>query len=590
MSGAASLPYHGDDPAALLVVAAQIQQARGRLAALNDGLVDARGDLTRSWNGGAAEVGDAEVGRAIAATAQGVGRLDVARSAVLNCSDELTEIRLTINALRVEWDFNERQISLLNGLVTGPAGASADVVEQQRMAELARYQGNQAALLEDWRHQAGLADTATLACAEKLTGSIQGEEFAAAAGTAHGSLAAALGTELLGLDDSLLSRLASGDSSSWNRFSAADQAFLLAIARDSGFPPAEISPQSVNAAWISLDPLAQQALIHAQPASVGVLDGIPAVARDQANRMLLPALSAQLEAELRALGPRPRDAGTPTYLDPTPGVQYAWDRQHTVLSGELAGLSFLGVGLATADPTPVYLMGLDLQDRGKAIVSIGNPDIAANVATSIPGTGAGLASISGDIARSASLYQSAQAAGSRSTAVITWLGYSPPPSLPDAAYDSYADNGGPALNGFADGLRATHLGEPSHNTVLVHSYAALVVAAAASGGNQLAMDDVVVAGGTGMELPNAESVHLVSVPPDQMRNHLFATLAENDPIGFSSPVHADLPSDPGFGATVFDAGVPDGMLSAHSAYWDPQTNALTTMGQIIAGVRIDGPR
>ena len=39
--------------------------------------------------------------------------------------------------------------------------------------------------------------------------------------------------------------------------------------------------------WAGLTPAARQAAIAADPAGVGALDGVPAAARDQANRLLL---------------------------------------------------------------------------------------------------------------------------------------------------------------------------------------------------------------------------------------------------------------------------------------------------------------
>lgn len=84
-----------------------------------------------------------------------------------------------------------------------------------------------------------------------------------------------------------------------------------------------------------------------------------------------------------------------------------------------------------------------------------------------------------DIDRSDRMVAAATEAGSPATAVVTWLGYDAPDDLVDAASESYADNGKGALAGFEDGLRATHQGVPSHNTVVGHSYGTTLVGHAA---------------------------------------------------------------------------------------------------------------
>ena len=60
-------------------------------------------------------------------------------------------------------------------------------------------------------------------------------------------------------------------------------------------PPAGASPEVVYAWWQGLTARQRQAIIAAAPGAIGNLDGIPAAARDEANRV--------------SLGPRPRPAG-----------------------------------------------------------------------------------------------------------------------------------------------------------------------------------------------------------------------------------------------------------------------------------------
>src|SRR5256885_2058344 len=122
-----------------------------------------------------------------------------------------------------------------------------------------------------------------------------------------------------------------------------------------------------------------------------------------------------------------------------------------------------------------FLPGIDTAGNGRAIVAMGNPDTAANVATYVPGTGARLEMAGADMDRSDRMLASATKAGSPSTSVITWIGYDAPQSIPSAASESYAEGAKKDLDRFQDGLRATHEGPPSHNTVLGHSYGSTVI-------------------------------------------------------------------------------------------------------------------
>ncbi|WP_067544115.1 hypothetical protein [Nocardia crassostreae] len=63
-------------------------------------------------------------------------------------------------------------------------------------------------------------------------------------------------------------------------------------------PPKDGSPAENRAWWDSLTAAEKTDLISTQPASVGNLDGLPADARDRANRNLIPIERARLEQEL----------------------------------------------------------------------------------------------------------------------------------------------------------------------------------------------------------------------------------------------------------------------------------------------------
>ena len=158
----------------------------------------------------------------------------------------------------------------------------------------------------------------------------------------------------------------------------------------------------------------------------------------------------------------------------------------------------------------------------------------------------------------------------------------------------YAHDGAGALDRFQDGLRATHDGVASHNTVLGHSYGTTLVGAAAQDGHHLNADDVVLVASPGAMAEHASDLSLTGVDPQTNGDHVFATKAQYDPV----PLYAELggllggdPTQPGFGAHDFtSASGGEGPwyqlgwnLDAHSSYWEPGNPSLIGMGKIVAG-------
>lgn len=192
---------------------------------------------------------------------------------------------------------------------------------------------------------------------------------------------------------------------------------------------------------------------------------------------------------------------------------------------------------------------------------------------------------------------SAAVAGSPSTSVITWVGYDAPPGFVDAASEDYAEGAKKDLDRFQDGLRATHEGVPSHNTIVGHSYGSTVIGHTARD-EGINADELVFVGSPGVGVNNAAQLNF---PTD----HVHATVAEHDIIHLSNiesvdhesgkahdPIHDRDPTRQGFGAHVFgsDPGTPGSWYErylsreAHSQYWEENNSSLDNMGRIIAGV------
>ncbi|GAB3883018.1 hypothetical protein GCM10029964_041670 [Kibdelosporangium lantanae] len=263
----------------------------------------------------------------------------------------------------------------------------------------------------------------------------------------------------------------------------------------SAFPPPGTSPMEVKKWWDSLTPAEQESLLFTRAAQVGGLDGVPAVVRDRANRSLLAGLEGRSRAdELRLLG--------------RGDLSEAEQKQLADVRAKQNGLRAIESRL-TREP-PAFVLGVDVNGNGRAIIASGNPDTAVNVATFVPGTGANLGGVGGLIDRSDRMLGAAANAGSPSTAVITWVGYDAPQDLLQAGDAKYADKARGDLDRFQDGLRATHEGAPSHNTVVGHSYGTTVIGHTAHE-NVLNVDDVVFVGSPGVGVRHASDLNL---PPD----------------------------------------------------------------------------
>jgi hypothetical protein len=312
--------------------------------------------------------------------------------------------------------------------------------------------------------------------------------------------------------------------------------------------PAPSTPaRQVSAWWAQLGGADRQWLLIHRPDEVGGLDGVPVADRDTANRAVLA----------RAL-----------------------DRGDSV-----AGLTAIEDRLDNPELPRAYLVKLSTDGDGQAIVAIGNPDSATDVLTDVPGAGADLATIGSLIDRADAVSAAATRLGpDHQLASVAWLGYDPPDGA-DAALSRAAGAGSAALDSFVDGLRATHDGAPSHNTVLGHSYGSLTVGVTARD-RGLAADDLIFVGSPGAGVDRASELGL---PADR----IWSSTAENDPVQHYAPglrqIAADIltnvgrptpafygdsepdtflhfgvnPSSPAFGGHVF-ASDPSG---GHNGYW-----------------------
>ncbi|ATY11738.1 hypothetical protein CU254_15670 [Amycolatopsis sp. AA4] len=394
---------------------------------------------------------------------------------------------------------------------------------------------------------------------------------------------------------SVLDRAAAG------QFGTGDESTVAAAAADGAKnpgltlpePPPNATPAQNAAWWATLSAAERNSLFRDRPGTIGAMNGLPAVDRDRANRIVLDRdyqdLQHQRDDLRRRLNGMKRS-------DPQQQEEYlSLERQLDALNGKITGMDQIRNRLDHALPgqPPAFLLGVDPANSGHAIVAIGDPDHAVNVATYVPGTTAGVNDgMATDIYRSDAMMHMATQMGSPSTSVITWAGYDAPQTLADAASTGYADEAEPSLRSFQDGLGAAHHG-PMNTTVVGHSYGTTVVGQTARDLG-LPADRLVMVASPGVGVDHADQLHLDGTPQDQVGQHVYSTKALTDPIpvftNFDGPdIGLDnvdpLGPDPTtdwFGGRTFhsDAGNP---ATSHSDYWNRDSSSLKSLGKIIAG-------
>jgi hypothetical protein len=304
-------------------------------------------------------------------------------------------------------------------------------------------------------------------------------------------------------------------------------------------------PEAVALWWAALPLTVQLAALRADPAGLGGRDGLPAWARDIANRQLLAA------------------ALDDPWLDEY-SLRTARAVARRIDDEEAAGRQ---VQLQLFDPA-----------GDRVILGLGDLDTADAVALLVPGIqntpGDDLGALLGDardVGRAARL-----AAPGTTVATVVWLGYDSPGHPGQILTRRNAVEGG---NELADSLAGLHAGREAvaaadaRATVLAHSYGTVVVDEAADAPGLLDADAVVLLGSPGME-EDAGSLEVAEVydaaaPGDLVvLSRWFGRWTGSDAFGSEA-----LPVDP-------EAG--------HSDYYDPEGPTLAAVGEVVAGVRTPG--
>ena len=360
--------------------------------------------------------------------------------------------------------------------------------------------------------------------------------------------------------------------------------------------PLPADPKQFNTLWNRLT-AEEKDWLYRQDHSVGNHPGMPwdppdRLGKDHYNRLHLTEVAQQVQSDVDRIQHDIEEVTSGAQVDD--GAVYALLSQLTAARDRLAGYTAVAATLASTDGPKRYLGLLD--ESGRGAVSVGNPDVARRTAVFVPGTGQGLTRMPFSDQKAFAMYAAARAADSGlrpdDVAVVTWMDYDRPMDLSRAAFPQPAYGGAGRLDAFEDGQRASHVGAPSIDTVIGHSYGSTVVGAAASHGRHLDADNVIAVGSPGMLVDRAGRLDL------RPGAEVYVMRAAHDAISVGGIVTdwtlgAD-PIGPGFGARrlAADPGPPGPFglpsIGAHSSYWAAGNVALKNFGAVIAGLPAGG--
>ncbi|MGX1778277.1 putative alpha/beta hydrolase [Nocardia brasiliensis] len=377
--------------------------------------------------------------------------------------------------------------------------------------------------------------------------------------------------------------------------------YVPPVQLDDAVPDAD--PRVVHDWWTSLTPVERQAIMSEHPEAIGNLNGIPVRDRSAANERVM-------NADIR----RVEDVGVPidTIAKNPAGYGLTADdltRYHNAINvrAGLDGYSRPSEFLPGGDPPapyPTYLYvyePLAFGGKGRAAISIGDPDIAPNTAVLVPGASQSVRASDGSEQgwftaqreQAHNLYvESNRADPDRPTAVLAWMGYdSPDNGITAVAWpDPTAMRaGGDLLAHDVDGLWATHQGA-SHVTAVGYSAGAIVTADAAAGSG-MRVNDMVLLGPV-----STDQAHTVADLRLEGGN-AYVGAASNDLNAHLAQARlpGPDPSGPEFGAERIKAETPesystrwawpitDDSVSGHLHYFTAGSQSLYATADITSG-------
>jgi hypothetical protein len=358
-------------------------------------------------------------------------------------------------------------------------------------------------------------------------------------------------------------------------------------------PPSTAS--GVAGWWATLTVEQQQEAVGRWPEAVGPTDGLPAWARDRANRVLLDRAEADLAAQVVVLQPGPPTWGD--LLEPT-GLAgaatigtFGGGTRRVAYQQAVAKLSAVRATrqvLDQPDGQRRQLLSVDVSGRSAHVaVAVGDLDHAHHVAVVVPGfTTTVERDLVGADRVSADLADEARRAASlvgddRAVAAVTWIGYDIPQTS-DTLHSGHsvvlrrsAQAGAVPLAAFLGGIAPGR-----HVTLVGHSYGSTTAGLAVARGGT-GVEDLVALGSPGL---GTSAVAEFGLPPSRV--HVLE--ADEDPVadlGWFGPDPSGLPGVDRL--STEDATLPDGSggirSTGHSAYLARGTTSQWNVAAVVAG-------
>jgi hypothetical protein len=538
-----------------------VETAFRGLGAVRDRLVDADTDLVAAtppagWTGVAADGAGREHGRIAEQLRRTVAGVSALRPALAGAADTITDLHRELDLVDGLAAARGYRINPDGSVVPPPAAAGLSALTAQlQAAELAEI-------------TLSLADV--LRRAEELDTTLTAALLAVASGQ---------------IDDG------TGDSLR----GAAEHA--LGPQRPPLAPPAGATPEQNAAWWAGLSPVQREVITLTDPDLIGNRDGIPAPARDEANRARLDAETDRTDALIAATRARiaelpPRSPGA--IADPVDDVRHQLEDHLADLQDQRDALTAVDDTI-DADPGGRQLLLLDVDGHAepRAAVAIGDIETADHVAVYTPGFTTtvtdSLPGVANDLSRlrgeAESQLDHAHQIGepSATVATVAWLGYDIPQwdtSLdPDQSVASplAAQAGGADLARFLDGVGAARPGDDPHLTALGHSYGSTTTGYALQHAGT-GVDDAVLFGSPGTSVHDPTRL-------DVPAGHLSLLEARDDAVADLGAFGGDPTPEPGLTHLSTHAEVVDGQRLAESVgHSDYLTQGSTSQYNIAATV------
>ncbi len=348
------------------------------------------------------------------------------------------------------------------------------------------------------------------------------------------------------------------------------------------------TPWDSAAWWGLLTSSEQERVILERPELIGPADGVPAWARDRANRMLLDRAETWLVQEQARLHP---PAGPVPPLLPAGNP---WVEQSSRVVAQLASVRALRAVVSQRDDRIRQLLLVDTSGRlTKAAVSVGDVDRAGHVAVFVGGL---TTTVNGDVRRydttmgqmtDLARRQSRTHGDGRDVAAVTWMGYEAPqwndiiePGR-SVLLQRAAEAGAPPLASFANGLDASRgPAQQPQLTVWAHSYGSPTAGLALAGANT-GVDDLVAFGSPGLGVNDLRQLHLPT-------GHVRVLETGDDVVADSARFGRDPDHLPGVDVlSTTRMALPDGTTGlasgGHSQYLAPGSTSAWNIAAVAAG-------